>query len=1307
MDYTINGLTHTKIKDYAYIGNEQLVELIIPDGVTHIGERAFSKCKNLRRVVLPESLVYIGTSAFSECERLEEIVIPNNIKKLNYRTFADCKRLKRVVMADSVQELDWAVFSGCENLEKVIWSDNITKIGKQLFLNCKKLKNITLPQNLEMLPDECFKGCHNLEITINQKITQLGNRTFEDCYKLSTFPENIITFGENCFRNCRNLTKVILNNKIKELSNGLFDGCIKLSEVIYRNDNLLRIGKRCFRNCESLKSIPSFVANFNERAFENCTGLTSINIIDNNVPFACFRGCKNINKILNPNDIYTIGSFAFSGCESLEEFDVIHSKVISAEAFSNCQKLKRVRLNMGLRRIDSRAFFNCHSLFDIKLPNTIEIVKKEAFKNCHSIKQITIPANLNSFGDGAFSYMDSCETIDVSPYNKTFMTPDNKILINQMKQELVLYASGCKDKSYSLEDYNVEIDPFGVKLIKPITCIGRYAFAGTKNLEELTICGCSSNIEYNAFQDCPNLKKLNIMGISLYTCLNFTLTNHGITYFIYDPKKTPFIPFESIEYKGKIVKIDGLSGFTNVTNITFPEEGLYTIGSDAFIDCEKLKKVFIPKNVKAIKKNAFPSSTTLEFNNDLKINGLIEMQQVNEYSKYKEALDEVKKHNDDTVRTDENYAKINPEELIKSFMYSNHLSLLDYTLYNLDNNTFYIEQDNKITSISKQYIDKICKYPEEIRDNPALFLDFMNDLINHDLAVRPLFNGILMSRMNLLSRKILFDNFTKDDDFALEVLEASGILDKTDIFTDFLLNNFDHVISKINILKKYKVKDPVVCHKLFMCSLSDKMFEKLIKTDYELLKKVIKDSKIIEFADKCRTDVKKSWSDQIFNSKNLGKNLLAYINLIKRNNGKAKYLLHPIFLINDSPLCTKLIEHFDENTKRLLKASKIFDGTVESVVVQNFSDLLNLLEMTGCLEDDPITRQRACTFITEKMFDEILPNGKINEYRIVGNDIHSIFNFGGLQTKYNEEFATFFLENYKKLYRYERQGSGLTERVYRNFKEISKTYTSNKGSQRKLKVTFNKCINYLLTNKFNNVSKEYADLATLIGQWYDENKTWETALMIYKESLNAPRNIFTKWTFDEKENMIFDDNPDNDLREELSENFSYEWLPKQSYDNLVLGKYCNCCAHVEGAGQGIMRSSMILNNCQNLVIRDRLGDIIAKSTIYVNREQGYAVFNNVEASLRHRTPEDLKKIYKAFMRGSNDFIDVYNNNNIEIPINTVTIGTSRNKILDYLDNSKHPSVPIMKSLNYGNYSVKSWSGYNGDWDSGQRLVLKR
>ena len=188
--------------------------------------------------------------------------------------------------------------------------------------------------------------------------------------------------------------------------------------------------------------------------------------------------------------------------------------------------------------------------------------------------------------------------------------------------------------------------------------------------------------------------------------------------------------------------------------------------------------------------------------------------------------------------------------------------------------------------------------------------------------------------------------------------------------------------------------------------------------------------------------------------------------------------------------------------------------------------------------------------------------------------------------------------------------------------------------------------------------------------------------------------------------MIYDNNPVNDLKEEINPNYSFEWLPKQDYDNLVLGKYCNCCAHIEGLGQGIMRASMVLDNCQNLVIRDSIGKIIAKSTIYVNKEEGYAVFNTVETSLNHRTDVELQKIYNAFLRGVKAFIKIYNKNNSDLPITNVSVGTKGNTILKYLKDNNHPTVDINQSLNFGEYSLNG-SGYIGDWQSGQRLVLKR
>ena len=1263
-----NAKIQTAISNYAFINRDDITDIVIPNGIKSIGERAFAKCKNLKRITLPESLEFIGASAFSECENLEEIILPKNLKRLNYRTFGDCKRLKRIVIPEGVEELDWGIFAGCDNLEEVVLPESLKKIDKQLFLNFKKLKKVNIPSTIQQLPDECFKGCSSLDIILNDTIVELGNRVFEDCFKLSSFPSHVKSFGENCFRNCRSITSANINEQTSTLSDGMFDGCINLTNI--NSSKKLKIGKKCFRNCKSLSEIPSCVANFNERAFENCTGITSIDVIGTEVPNACFRGCKNLKEISNQERIYSMGAFAFSGCDNLEEFDIYNLGTIPPEAFSNCKRLKKVRLGTGVRTIESRAFYKCNNLTDVNLPDTIETIKKEAFRECNSITSITIPANLKSFGDAAFSFMDSLQNINVSPYNKTFITPDHKILIHDMQQKIVLYACGIEDKSYSLEDYNVQYDELGRGLIRPINTIGEYAFAGAKHLEELTICGCTQDIESTAFYGCDNLKKLDVRAISLFSCPGFHTRDRGRYYTNEFSKHKVFMPFEEVTFSGDPVSIfpNALENFTRVKKLHLPMDKTFDIMSNAFSDCSLLEEVIIPKGVNVIAKGAFNPNTKLKFSNGLEPKGFVELIHNNEY-------------------------------------------IGDYKLYVLDDGTYYIEQGDKITKLTKHQIDEICSKSESIRENPVLFLDFMNDLIKHDLAIKQLFNGILMSTMSLDNRTILFDNLRKDDNFFLNVIRNSHLLDKKDENTESLLQgkNFATFVEYVELLRKYNITDPELHNKFFMVNLDVNDFESLIQFDLELFKRIVVDSRLFE-SDSITLlydNKKDERSSYYLTYQILQKNTLQdFIRLAKKYNIQDKYLFSKPFVATaKNPLIEDMIKVYDANIKRLLKASQVTNTNISAV--QNLSDLLILMKITGALEEDTIIRQRASTFISEKMFDEKLPNGKSNEYRIIGDDIHRIFNFPYTRDEFDQEFANFFLENYQELVEEERRKSGFIQRVYLNFRQISKTCTSNKGSQRKLKVTMDKCRNYLSNVKFDGVTEDCKELADLIGQWYDNNSAWLNALRIYNESLNAPRNIFTKVEIDKENKITYDMNPEHDLKEEVSSDFSYHWLPKQDYDNLILGKYCNCCAHVDGAGQGIMRASMILDNCQNLVIRNNFGEIIAKSTLYVNKAQGYAVFNNVESSFNYRDDESLLKIYKAFLRGSKAFVKTYNKNNPESPITNISIGANRNTILSYLtEQNNHPEIPVQESLKFGEYSLNG-SGYAGDWGTKQRLVLKR
>lgn len=1252
------------VADYAYVKNQELERISISHA-SFLGERAFFKCKNLKTVHLQEGLTEIRNGCFSGCSNLEEIVIPKTVKKIGFRAFADCRRLKRVIIPEGVKEIDWAAFAGCSSLEEIVLPNSLKKIPAQLFLNCKNLKKVTLPENTTYLPDEFFKGCEKLNIVLDERIKTLGSRVFDGCCRLTNYPKQIEAMGEECFRNCRGLKNVCLNQKIEELNDGSFEGCSYLEQITRDGDGTIPIGKRCFKNCTKLLEIPDFVSQYQEQAFENCCGISEITITDSVIPFACFRGCQNIKTIHNQEKIKKIGSYAFSRNSSLEQFNLENISDIGSEAFSHCHNLKNITLCSSTTKIGSRSFYDCRNLESVVFPEVLEEVGKEAFRKCPKIKAIYIPSNLKIILDGAFAEMDSLVYLDVSPHNKNFITPDHKILIQPLRQKLVLYAAGLKDKSYSLKDYNVSVDSLGRELIQPIAYIGEKAFAGAKNLEEITICACTQDIERDAFEDCPNLTKLHVESIPLFTCPGFHIRDHGKYYFKKHSKKEASLPFTEVYFHGELVMIytDALRDFEHIEKVVLPTDTSYSISNGAFISSNKLGEVFIPNGVSSIAKESFPETTTLNFENGLTITGLQELE-----------------HNDQYIG--------------------------DYKLYTLADGTYYIEQNGKISTLSKNDIDGICSHSEAIRDNPILFLDFMNDLFKHNLDIPFFLNGILMKHMSLENRKIFFETIVRKENMSLEeqqefdrdleILKNSGLFDNEDKDTQFLLDkeNFLLCVRYMKALKKFHVDDrPILCHKILMRYCDENQLKQLVAGDLGFLEEVISRSNLLSQEDELTARI-------------LSENCLdPFMQLFKDKKMNDRFLLQkPFIALAKGKELPDLFQYYDANMKRLFIEADVLKNNASAC--QNIKDLYVLLRILGAFEEDPIVRQRAMTFITEKILAKKLPNGEENPYCIAGDDIHRVFNFPYLREEFDGEFVAFFLEHYREIIAEEKEKAGFIQRIYLNFREISKTSTSNKGEQRKLKVTMKKCKNYLSEVKFDGVNDQNKDFAKLIGAWYDNNLTWIQAQKIYHESLQAPRNIFTKVLYDEKGNAIYNYDPALDLREENQGNIHYEWLPKQDYHNLVLGKYCSCCAHLEGVGKGIMRASMVLDCCQNLVIRDKTGEIISKGTIYVNKEEGYAVFNTVETSLNHRNVAELKEIYEAFMRGTQAFFDTYNKSNPDKPLTEITVGSNRNTLIKYLDASKHPTVPVQEALNYGQYSITGY-GYHGDWNSDQKLLLKK
>ncbi len=115
-----------------YTGNGGSV--IIPNGVTSIGESAFDRCTSLTSVTIPDSvksidicafeecksLKSIGCGAFKDCESLTSITLPNSVASISDRVFSGCKNLKSVTIPKRLE----AAISHYKSIEKISYTDS-------------------------------------------------------------------------------------------------------------------------------------------------------------------------------------------------------------------------------------------------------------------------------------------------------------------------------------------------------------------------------------------------------------------------------------------------------------------------------------------------------------------------------------------------------------------------------------------------------------------------------------------------------------------------------------------------------------------------------------------------------------------------------------------------------------------------------------------------------------------------------------------------------------------------------------------------------------------------------------------------------------------------------------------------------------------------------------------------------------------------------------------------------------------------------------------------------------------------------
>ena len=213
--------------------------VIIEDGITRIGEHAFTYCSAMHSVSIPDSVTEIGAEAFAGCSSLESVTIPDGVTKIGSAAFESCGSLKSVTIPSSVTTIgEWAFF-GCDSLESVTIPGSVTEIGDWAFSDCGSLKSVTIPDSVTTIGEQAFSGCASLEsVTIPGSVTEIGDWAFSDCGSLKsvTIPDSVTTIGEQAFSGCASLESVTIQGSVTEIGKDAFFFCSALKSVtISRN----------------------------------------------------------------------------------------------------------------------------------------------------------------------------------------------------------------------------------------------------------------------------------------------------------------------------------------------------------------------------------------------------------------------------------------------------------------------------------------------------------------------------------------------------------------------------------------------------------------------------------------------------------------------------------------------------------------------------------------------------------------------------------------------------------------------------------------------------------------------------------------------------------------------------------------------------------------------------------------------------------------------------------------------------------------------------------------------------------------